>query len=346
MLLLYQVTCAITNNLSYIHKMKKIINFANKYRNYVLVFLLALLILKVFIPQIDDLDDSIKALRGSNLYWIFAGIIVYFAGIVSFAVQIVVLALKKIEFGLTYRVEMAGQFVSKLLPSFVGVFGINMYYLIQKKHTANQATTVMTANALSSTIAFAFLTACAFILGDISINIDHLTLNFPQNLIYLLIILGLGVAFWLHRSSKWKVKIHDQWAEIKKNMRAYKDRPDSVWISIICNGLGSAANIFAICASAWAIGTHLSFADALVGYSFGNIAVSLVPTPGGLGAAEAGIYTGIVFVGVPGPEAITITLIYRLISYWLPIIPGYIFFYGLRKNVLSKFSLKNKYSSP
>ena len=48
------------------------------------------------------------------------------------------------------------------------------------------------------------------------------------------------------------------------------------------------------------------------------------PTPGGLGAIEAALVTGLTGVGVaPGP-AVSAVLLYRLATYWLPVAPGWL----------------------
>jgi uncharacterized protein (TIRG00374 family) len=51
--------------------------------------------------------------------------------------------------------------------------------------------------------------------------------------------------------------------------------------------------------------------------------LSLVPfTPGGLGFVEAELVGALVLAGVSGPDALAATLLYRLVSYWLPIPAG------------------------
>ncbi len=42
-------------------------------------------------------------------------------------------------------------------------------------------------------------------------------------------------------------------------------------------------------------------------------------TPGGLGFVEAGLTAVLVLAGVPAAVAISATLLYRLVSFWLPI---------------------------
>lgn len=325
---------------------RKIGVFLGKYKQYIFLVLVILLAVKVIVPQLDDLRESLNALKTADPGWILAGIVLYFGAIPVFAFQIVTLALKRLAFGLTLKVEMAGQFVNKLLPSFVGTVSLNMYYMIKKGHTVNQAVTVMTANALTSTVAYAILILLGLTQSSLPTGNLKGSLDISTNLILFLVLLLAGLIFFLVRSTKLRSRIKDSWADMKHNVATYRQRPAALPIAVLCNWFGSAANIFVLYASAHAIGVDLSFATALLAYTFGNIAMSLVPTPGGLGAAEAGIYSGLVLAGIDGPNAVTITLLYRLISYWLPIAPGYFYFWGLRKNVLSDFSFKKRYTEP
>jgi uncharacterized protein (TIRG00374 family) len=203
----------------------------------------------------------------------------------------------------------------------------------------------MTANAMTSAVAYAILIIIGLTQSTVSFDNLNSSVQIPPNLILLMFVIVAGLAYFLYRSIDLRQKIRKMWRDVKANIRAYKQKPLSLVVSVVCNGLGSSANIFAIFASAHAIGVELSFAQALIAYTFGNVAMSLIPTPGGLGAAEAGIYSGLVFTGINGADAMTITLLYRLISYWLPIIPGYIFFWGLRKNVLEDFSFSKRYDA-
>jgi len=51
--------------------------------------------------------------------------------------------------------------------------------------------------------------------------------------------------------------------------------------------------------------------------------LALIPfTPGGLGFVEAGLVGTLTLAGVPGRDALAATLLYRLVSYWLPLPAG------------------------
>jgi uncharacterized protein (TIRG00374 family) len=316
-----------------------------KYKSYIFLVLLIILTLKVIIPQLDGLRESIAALDSANLYWILIGVVIFFLSVPISSLQFMALAIKSLSFGLTFRVEMAVLFVSKLLPASLGSISLNVFYLIKKKHSASQAAAVMTMDGITSGIAYGILIIVALTTSTLDLSGLSGTINISGNLLLFIFILLLGLSYVVYHSVRIRSRIKRAWLDLKTNFADYKKRPLNVLASVFCNGASSLTSIFTIYASAHAVSVDLSFAGALLAYTFGNIAANLIPTPGGIGAVEAGVYSGLVLVGVDGPDATTITLLYRLITYWLPIIPGYYFFWGLRKNLLANYSLKKNYAA-
>ena len=66
-------------------------------------------------------------------------------------------------------------------------------------------------------------------------------------------------------------------------------------------------------------------------YLAGSTLGQAAPTPGGVGAVEAVLTAGLVGVGVDGGIALSSVLLFRLLTFWLPTIPGYISFQWLSK---------------
>ncbi|WP_447039828.1 lysylphosphatidylglycerol synthase domain-containing protein [Streptomyces sp. DSM 118878] len=81
--------------------------------------------------------------------------------------------------------------------------------------------------------------------------------------------------------------------------------------------------------------TTLSLASVAVVFLAGNALGSAAPTPGGVGAVEATLTFGLIAVGVPKDVAAPAVLLFRLLTLWLPVLPGWLFFNHLtRKGLL------------
>ncbi|MFF3407372.1 YbhN family protein [Streptomyces sp. NPDC002742] len=81
--------------------------------------------------------------------------------------------------------------------------------------------------------------------------------------------------------------------------------------------------------------TSLSLASVAVVFLAGNALGSAAPTPGGVGAVEATLTVGLIAVGLPKEVAAPAVLLYRLLTLWIPVLPGWLFFNHLtRKGAL------------
>ncbi|MEV0318721.1 lysylphosphatidylglycerol synthase transmembrane domain-containing protein [Streptomyces sp. NPDC050658] len=81
--------------------------------------------------------------------------------------------------------------------------------------------------------------------------------------------------------------------------------------------------------------SNLTLASVAVVFLAGNALGSAAPTPGGVGAVEATLTFGLIAVGVPKDVAAPAVLLFRLLTLWLPVLPGWLCFnYLTRKGLL------------
>jgi uncharacterized protein (TIRG00374 family) len=94
-----------------------------------------------------------------------------------------------------------------------------------------------------------------------------------------------------------------------------------------------ASNIAILWAAFHAYDAKVPLGVVVQGFFIGMVA-NLVPfVPGGVGAVDAGMIGTFVLFDVPGAEVFAAVLTYRLIAFWLPIPPGIVAFFQLRKTV-------------
>jgi glycosyltransferase 2 family protein len=97
-------------------------------------------------------------------------------------------------------------------------------------------------------------------------------------------------------------------------------------LALLFGGAGFAklTTIVAFVGSCRAFDIDLSFATLGALYLAANTVASAVPTPGGVGAIEAALAFVLLNAGVDEATAWAAVLLFRLINYWLPTIPGYL----------------------
>jgi uncharacterized protein (TIRG00374 family) len=84
-------------------------------------------------------------------------------------------------------------------------------------------------------------------------------------------------------------------------------------------------------ASVRAFGGTGSWAAISLVYLAGSTLGQAAPTPGGVGAVETVMTAGLVATGLDGGIALSAVLLFRLLTFWLPTIPGWFAFQYLTK---------------
>ena len=81
-----------------------------------------------------------------------------------------------------------------------------------------------------------------------------------------------------------------------------------------------------------ALGGSLPLTSAAVVYLTGSALGSIVPTPGGLGTVEAALAAGLTATGMAAATAVSAVLLFRLLTFWLPVPTGWAAFTYLRRH--------------
>ncbi len=324
---------------------KKISVFLSKNKSPIIIVILVALLLYFFLPDPETIKESLQLIKDADPIWVIAAIILFFLTIPLNAMQLRVVSDVVVKFWLTFKVQMAYQFIGKLLPSSISAFVVNSFYLHVIGHTPSQTASVIAIKAVSSSIAFMILSFIAILL-----SINNLGgLNFTENLktgeftfvpLLLVIIIGGISLFWvLLKIQKTREFINKTIGNFWNQFRTYKERPWDVFYAVLYSFILTTFQAATLLACSLALGLDITFTQVFVIFTLGNTAAMLVPTPGGVGAAEAGLYAGFTLMGYPESQSLAVVTLYRLISFYLPMIPGFIFFVNLRKDLLKNFSI-------
>lgn len=93
----------------------------------------------------------------------------------------------------------------------------------------------------------------------------------------------------------------------------------------------TAAYVLCLDAAVQAFGGSLGIASIAFVYLAGSAVGSVAPTPGGLGAVEAALAAGLTAAGLASETAVSAVLLFRVVSFWLPVLPGWLAFSVLQR---------------
>ena len=287
-------------------------------RPYLLALLLLVIALYVVVPQFGSFRASWHLLGHPLAGWTAAAIgltgLTYFAGSLTYCL----LADKPLPYRQTVLVELAAMFVNRLLPAGVGALGVNFTYLRRLKHSNAQATAIVAINNTLGFVGHGLVLLLTLVLVSSrqagQLHWRPMSLHWEASL--LIGCLAVVVLFVAARYFRRSV------AELLRQFASYRHRLGRLGGALLSSMLLTLCNVLCFACCALALGVHLPFLAALLIFSFGVGAGTAVPTPGGLGGFEAGLTAGLIALQVSSSEALAVALLYRFISYWLPLLAG------------------------
>lgn len=275
------------------------------------------LALYVLIPQLGAFRSSWQLLQQSRSGWVAAAIVLTALTYLSGALTYRLLAMKPLKYWPTVLVQFAAMFMNRLLPAGIGALGANYAYLHRERHSVSQAATVVAVNNLLGAVGHAALVVLALSSYsgalDLTPDYGHLGVSLIRGLVLAVLIAGvLALVLGWHRFRLQLVKVGQQ-------IFSYRLSPWRVPAALLSSMTLTLGNVLGLLACGLAVGVHLPFVVVLVIFTFGIGAGTATPVPGGLGGFEAGLTAGFLAYHVPAPAALAAALLFRLVSYWLPL---------------------------
>jgi len=235
----------------------------------------------------------------------------------------------------TAAVELATAFVGLVTPPSVGNVTVNLRYLGKKGMDAATAGGCIAVAQLVSVVTTVVLLV---VLGLLSGTGTHLkVLPKPRVLAVLgaaVVVIGILAAIPAVR----KRVVDLVWPRIQAawpRLLGVVSQPKRMIAGVGGNVLLTVSYVVALVACLQAVGAHTPILATAVAYLAGNSVGSIAPTPGGIGAVEAVMVASLTGIGIPGHLAVPGVLLFRIATFWLPILPGWLSFTLLqRRNLL------------
>ena len=284
----------------------------------------------VLLSQLARVDFGVL-FRTANWWWAGGALVLSAVTFFGAALSLSGFVLEKLSWWRTFLAQLSAAFATLIAPPTLGTVAINVRYL-QKSglHPALAAASVGVSQVVAFVIHIFLLVGFAIVAGNAS-NIglqEHLGLVLGFGAVLLLMVL-IGA---LPPIRRWIVKrVRPVASEVLPRLVTVAQRPAK-----LLEGIGGILLLnFAFClclaASLQAFGGGASFAAIAVVYLAGSTLGQAAPTPGGLGAVEAALAAGLAAFGVDAGVAFSAVILYRLVTFWIPTVPGWLSFQYLQR---------------
>ncbi|MYX93898.1 TIGR00374 family protein [Streptomyces sp. SID486] len=270
--------------------------------------------------------------------WVIAAVLFSALSYVAAAMALLGFVPERVPFLRTVGAQVAGSFVKIVAPAAVGGVALNTRFLQRAGVRPGLAVASVGASQLFGLgchilmlLSFGYLTGTE---KTPSLSPSR-TVIAGLLTVAVLVLVVTSVPFL----RKFVVtRVRSLFAGVVPRMLDVLQRPQKLVTGIGGMLLLTACFVMCLDASIRAFGdgsVSLSIASVAVVFLAGNALGSAAPTPGGVGAVEATLTVGLIAVGLPKEVAAPAVLLFRLLTLWLPVLPGWLAFNHLtRKGAL------------
>ena len=229
----------------------------------------------------------------------------------------------RLSFTHTLLAQLAGSFVTLVTPAAVGGAALNIRYLQRRKIPAPVAVASVGVWQVAS-----FVLHVLLLIVFVAVTGAARGHSFrPPTWIYFVLaaiaVVALGVLAVPAGRRLLRARLVPTLGQVLPRLAEVAQQPLK-----LAEGIGGALLLtlsYLLCLDVCvqAFGGSVSVASVAVVYLTGSAVGSLVPTPGGLGAVEAALAAGLRATGLPGAIAVSSVLLFRLLTFWLPVPAGW-----------------------
>ncbi|HXZ69445.1 MAG TPA: lysylphosphatidylglycerol synthase transmembrane domain-containing protein, partial [Streptosporangiaceae bacterium] len=266
--------------------------------------------------------DLLHTLQAANWRWAALALVLSGVTYLGAAWSLAGYVPARLKFGPLLLAELAGSFVTLVTPAAVGGAALNIRYLQRQKiPAAVAAASVGVSQVVAFVLHLLLLVVFAAITGSQAHSLQ------PPTWVYFviagLILIVLTVVAIPAGRRLLRARLAPVLGQVVPRLLAVMQQPRKLAEGIGGALLLTAAYILCLDACIRALGGSVPLASTAVVYLTGAALGSAVPTPGGLGAVEAALSAALTAAGLPGATSVSAVLLFRAITFWLPIPVGW-----------------------
>jgi uncharacterized membrane protein YbhN (UPF0104 family) len=285
------------------------------------------------LPQLGDVGETAEAASQANWWWLVPMLFGAAATIAFAALAFVAAVPEPIPYLPALRMQVASSFVSRIAPANTGTLAVGVRFLQRSGLDPGPAAAAVGLCALAGFVVHLSLMG-AFLLWVGSSDVGF---SLPEaDVLFIVIAVALsasGLVIGLVPAVRRRVlpPLVEQARNAASSLADVLTDPLRV-VGLIGGSTGITSSfILTLAASVAAFDGGVSFPEIGAAYLVAAALGSAAPTPGGLGAVEGALLAALTGYGMPAGNAVPAVLTFRLVTYWLPMLPGWLMFQQMQR---------------
>jgi uncharacterized protein (TIRG00374 family) len=262
----------------------------------------------------------------SEADWAWGGVALLFSLVTYLAATMILIGFVSVPLRWlrTFLAQLAASFTSLVTPPAIGGLAVNVRYVNRAGAPVSVASAQVGVAQVGQFVVHLALLAIAIVITGVNTGSDLVP---SERVLFVgLILLGLTVFLFLLPPIRRRIVglVQPLLQQVIPALLDVAQTPKKLTLGLGGNLLLNVAYILCLYASLQAFGVSAPLSAVAVVYLAGAALGSAAPTPGGLGAVEAALVAGLTAVGIPSSVSVPGVLLFRLVTFWLPVAPGYL----------------------
>lgn len=289
----------------------------------------------LLLPSLGGLSTTVDAARDARWGWLGAAVAASATGFAAAAVELAGAANRRPPPLPAVGAQLAAAFVNRFTPAGVGAIAVNTRFLMRSGLDGPAAAAAVTLTSATGIAVHGIaLVATVGLVGERAGGFERLGGAVPPAALLAAAAVVVGVVVAVTLSPFGQRRLQPALSEAVTSLVATLHRPRQA-LTLLVGAIGvTLSYVGALAASARAFDIQLPFVEVALVYLAAGLLASAAPTPGQLGAAEAALAAGFLTLGVATGPAVAAVLTFRLVTFWLPIGPGFLALRWLRARAI------------
>ncbi len=283
----------------------------------------------LILPELGKLPEAWRAIRHADAAWLVVAAVATGAIFIAGGVQLIGATSAHVALARAATAQVAASFANKLTPASVGGLGVRVRFLQRCGLAAPDAVASTALDSVAGGIVhFAwFLLALVFAGSNAFDNDVTLPDGWVLLAIAVVVLSATGVVAFLPAARRWLVeRARPALSDLVATMRRPAKATELLGGAVAQTG----CYLVVFGASLAAVDAGTPIGTMMIVYLGGSTIAAAAPTPGGLAAVEAALVAGLTATGTPTDLAVAGVLVFRTLTYWGTLIPGWLAMRGLR----------------
>lgn len=256
----------------------------------------------------------------------------YFAG----AGMLVAVVPRPLPFGEVARLMIAQSFLNRFTPANAGGMALRVRYLQKRGVDLGGAAAAVALTSMANGVGQVAVLATFMAWAGSGDGVGFTLPDASTVSVGLLVVLVLMALVWLTPWGRRVIadRVITTLRQVWSTLRELLSMPSRFVGLLSVTVFGKLVSIVTFTETCRALDISISFPKLGLLYLTASSLASAAPTPGGVGAVEAGLAAALTGVGVPVADALSAVFLFRLMTYWLPVPVSWFALRRLRGTVL------------